>query len=419
MKITNETISHAQEDAPEVKAAKRASSATDQLRERLAAMRQKIDDAEPKVREKALEPIEFVEPEPTHVDPEPVDDVEETPIPVIVDETSDDPINQPLKPLAAEPVEESQPDVDTEPVEEQNTTVEEPVEEPEEKSLDTSVIRSMAEEAKSEAASTTSQATMNTVVAGRYVEFGSDKTDEHEIDPLNDTVTLSSAEYKQLKEAAEKDNKKSIKLKGTKKHKAHKKPLPKWLPIAAAGAIVAVCLGIVAINAATNKPIESHPRTETIVKHSSTKKATPKASKTVQAKLTEAAKATQQPYKIQTTDLGGGYTLGMITYNPDDAQKMYMDYSITAPDKPGQPANDEKAKGIEENLKKTLPVINKTITVKDGSKVSMATFKQSDSTYNTVLMYDKKPFAFVATDKDGQMVNNVTTFYVQQVQKTN
>ena len=34
-------------------------------------------------------------------------------------------------------------------------------------------------------------------------------------------------------------------------------------------------------------------------------------------------------------------------------------------------------------------------------------------------MYDGKPFGYVNTDKDDNMVNNVTTYYTQKVQKNN
>lgn len=138
----------------------------------------------------------------------------------------------------------------------------------------------------------------------------------------------------------------------------------------------------------------------------------------VKEKLSESAKVTTQPFEVKTSALGGGYTLGVITYYPEDSTKTYMDYSITAPDKPDEVVNDDKAKEIEEKLKSELPTINKTITVMDGSKVTMATYKQDDA-YHTILMYDGNPFGFVATDKDGLMVNNVTTYYIQKVQQNN
>jgi len=139
----------------------------------------------------------------------------------------------------------------------------------------------------------------------------------------------------------------------------------------------------------------------------------------VKEKLTATAKATSQPYMVQVTALGGGYTMGVITYYPNDATKTYMDYSITAPKTPGAVTDDEKARDINKKLSSSLPTINKTITVIDKSKVSMNTYKQSDGSYHTILLYDNKPFGFVTTKADGSMINNVTTYYIQNVQKKN
>ena len=141
--------------------------------------------------------------------------------------------------------------------------------------------------------------------------------------------------------------------------------------------------------------------------------------KAVKKKLTATAKSTSQPYMVQVTALGGGYTMGVITYYPNDATKTYMDYSITAPKTPGAVTDDEKARDINKKLSSSLPTINKTITVIDKSKVSMNTYKQSDGSYHTILLYDNKPFGFVTTKADGSMINNVTTYYIQTVQKKN
>ena len=134
-------------------------------------------------------------------------------------------------------------------------------------------------------------------------------------------------------------------------------------------------------------------------------------------KLEAAAKATGKPYKISTSEIGGDYISGTITYYPDDSTKTYMESSIIAPDKPLKPTEDINANIIEYKLKTSLPTINNTITVKDPSKVTMATYKQKDDSYNTILMYNGKPFGYVTTDKDNNMVNNVTTYYIKNVQK--
>lgn len=133
-------------------------------------------------------------------------------------------------------------------------------------------------------------------------------------------------------------------------------------------------------------------------------------------KLEAAAKATGKPYKISTSEIGGDYISGTITYYPDDSTKTYMESSIIAPEKPLKPTDDTNANIIEYKLKTSLPTINNTITVKDPSKVTMATYKQKDDSYNTILMYNGKPFGYVTTDKDNNMVNNVTTYYIKKVQ---
>lgn len=216
---------------------------------------------------------------------------------------------------------------------------------------------------------------------------------------------------------AEDDNEPITLKKPVKKHAFPKKT------ILIGGAIVIVLgliIGGVALTHGHSK--SASPATSSTSVHSianSSSKSVIKDMSDVKDKLKSSAKVTGQPYKVKTTALGGGYTLGVITYYPDDSAKTYMDFSITAPSKPDAPTTDDKAQKIEKDLKSSLPTINKTITVIDGSKVTMATYKQSDDTYQTILMYDKQPFGFVSTDKDGNMVNNVTTYYIQKVQKNN
>lgn len=137
--------------------------------------------------------------------------------------------------------------------------------------------------------------------------------------------------------------------------------------------------------------------------------------KAVIKKLTAEAAATKKPYQITASSIGGGYILGNISYYPADATKQYNDYSITAPSKASKGLTTDKAKKIEAQLKKNLPTINKTIHVKNKKKVSMATFLVGDKTYNTILLYDGKPFGYVQTDKNGRLTNVVTTYYIQKV----
>ena len=45
----------------------------------------------------------------------------------------------------------------------------------------------------------------------------------------------------------------------------------------------------------------------------------------------------------------------------------------------------------------------------------METYKLDDGTYSTILLYDKKPFAYVTSDAELNMVNHATTYYVKDV----
>ena len=132
------------------------------------------------------------------------------------------------------------------------------------------------------------------------------------------------------------------------------------------------------------------------------------------AELKKAADATGTPYAITTEMIGGGYVVGITTYNPEKVTDMYMDYALAKPEVAQTPLTDDKAKSIETDLSKDLPTINKTIVVKDKSKVTMETY-QHDDKYHTILLYDGKPFAYVATDKDGVHTNYVTSYYVTDV----
>jgi len=116
------------------------------------------------------------------------------------------------------------------------------------------------------------------------------------------------------------------------------------------------------------------------------------------AELKKTADATGTPYAITTEIIGGGYVVGITTYNPEKVTDMYMDYALSKPEVPQTPLTDDKAKTIETDLSKDLP-----------------TTYQHDDKYHTVLLYDGKPFAYVATDKDGVHTNYVTSYYVTDV----
>lgn len=136
----------------------------------------------------------------------------------------------------------------------------------------------------------------------------------------------------------------------------------------------------------------------------------------LQEKLEDSVKSVNTPTKVATEELFGGYILGSTTYYPDDPQKLYIDFTIKAPKEKQPQADDETALKILKTLKSTLPKINDTIEVKDKSKVTMEIYKQK-SEYQTILLYDGIPFAYVSTDKDLVSTNHVTGEYISKVAK--
>lgn len=192
-------------------------------------------------------------------------------------------------------------------------------------------------------------------------------------------------------------------------HVGEHKPMPKWIPYLGAllGILVAIC-GTIIYQVVANQ----HPQED--VKVTATTKSNQTDLKTFTANLKKTADATGTPYKVTTETIGGGYIVGVTTYNPDTATDMYMDYALAKPAKAQKQADDDTAKSIQENLKKDLPTINKSIKVKDKEKVSMETYKVGDL-YHTILLYDNQPFAYVVTDKDGVSTNYVTAYYVTNV----
>ena len=132
-------------------------------------------------------------------------------------------------------------------------------------------------------------------------------------------------------------------------------------------------------------------------------------------KLDKEASTSKTEHKVDISNVGGGYLLGMVTYYPNDASKSYIDYSLTKPEHSVDVVKDETSEKIETELKSKLPTINDTIKVKDKDKLTMETYKLDDGTYSTILLYDKKPFAYVTSDAEFNMVNHVTTYYVSDV----
>lgn len=198
-----------------------------------------------------------------------------------------------------------------------------------------------------------------------------------------------------------------IETKVVEKHK-----VPKWvLPTMA---LLFLSLASVITLFVNQSSSEAQVATQQEVQVSRTSQSEQNTDKAFTAELKKKADETGTPYAVSTEQLGGGYTLGITTYNPNKTSDIYMDYAIKAPDEKQPVIDDDTAKKIEENLKKDLPTINVSIHVKDKDKVTMETYKLDDK-YQTILLYDAKPFAYVMTDKDGMSTNYVTSYYVTDV----
>lgn len=123
------------------------------------------------------------------------------------------------------------------------------------------------------------------------------------------------------------------------------------------------------------------------------------------------------PNERTSQELVGGYTFTQTKYYPLDSKKSYSDFTLTKSDSSDTIDTSDEAKAIENKLKEKLPVIDETITVKDGSKVTFETYKKG-SVFYTILLYDKVPFGYVSTE-DGVTTSYVTSYYVKNVMKEN
>ena len=181
-------------------------------------------------------------------------------------------------------------------------------------------------------------------------------------------------------------------------------------------ALVAALIGVAAMTPSSKKSTPSSSANAKVVKSlaKSSSTSSSKKSLSIEEQLTVTAKGMDAPYKVEVEDLVGGYKLGKITYYPDNEAKRYTDASLHAPEKAEAIDTSDAAKAITDELSKDLPTINSTIKVKDKDKVSFETYAKDDG-YITILLYNKKPFGYVTTDKDGYKTNHVTTFYVSDV----
>lgn len=235
------------------------------------------------------------------------------------------------------------------------------------------------------------------------IELDKDVTDEKVI--MNDTTQDPEENVLDLSNTQKLDI--IIETKVVEKHK-----VPKWvLPTMA---LLFISLASVITLFVNQSSSEAQVATQQEVQVSRTPQSEQNTDKAFTAELKKKADETGTPYAVSTELLGGGYTLGITTYNPNKTSDIFMDYAIKAPDEKQAVTEDDTAKKIEENLKKDLPTINVSIHVKDKEKVTMETYKVDDK-YQTILLYDAKPFAYVVTDKDGMSTNYVTSYYVTDV----
>ena len=187
----------------------------------------------------------------------------------------------------------------------------------------------------------------------------------------------------------------------------------------AVGLIAVAILGAFVASRTSNSSTNNNkPSTSISTKKSSSTSSSSKSlsyEDALKEKLDKEASTSKTEHKVDITNVGGGYLLGMVTYYPNDASKSYIDYSLTKPEHSVDVVKDETSEKIENELKSKLPTINDTIKVKDKDKLTMETYKLDDGTYSTILLYDKKPFAYVTSDTELNMVNHVTTYYVSDV----
>lgn len=133
------------------------------------------------------------------------------------------------------------------------------------------------------------------------------------------------------------------------------------------------------------------------------------------AKLERSAKSLGLDYQIDVHELVAGYLVGTVTYHPNDTSKKYVDVSLQVPEKKAAQDTSEAGKAVHDRLVSALPTINETIKVKDAKKVTVETYKNGENGFISILLYNKKPFGYVTTDKQNIDTNTVTSYYVSDV----
>lgn len=132
-------------------------------------------------------------------------------------------------------------------------------------------------------------------------------------------------------------------------------------------------------------------------------------------KLEQSAKSLGLDYQIDVHELIAGYLVGTVTYHPKDTSKKYVDVSLQVPEKKAAQDTSDAGKAVHDRLVSALPTINETIKVKDAKKVTVETYKNGENGFISILLYNKKPFGYVTTDKQNIDTNTVTSYYVSDV----
>ena len=361
-----------------------------------------VEKLKARLANKNADTIEYTEPGSVAIAP--VVDQTTQPIEPVVDQTT-----QPIEPVVEQTTQPIEPVVEQttqpiEPVIEQTTQPIEPVVEP-----TTQPIEPVVEPTTQPIAPVVEPTT-------QPIEPVVEQTTQP-IAPLNVTNELSDTQYNAPAIVIPEDpnNIDDSKLSDTVKWYKRKSVI-----ISSAVGLIAVAIlgAFVASRTSNSSTNNNNPSTSISTKKSSSTSSSSKSlsyEDALKEKLDKEASTSKTEHKVDISNVGGGYLLGMVTYYPNDASKSYIDYSLTKPEHSVDVVKDETSEKIETELKSKLPTINDTIKVKDKDKLTMETYKLDDGTYSTILLYDKKPFAYVTSDAELNMVNHVTTYYVSDV----
>ena len=383
-----------------------------------------VEKLKARLANKNADTIEYTEPGSVAIAPvvdqttqpiEPVVDQTTQPIEPVVEQTT-----QPIEPVVEQTTQPIEPVIEQttqpiEPVVEQTTQPIEPVVEPTTQPI-APVVEPTTQPIEPVVEQTTQPIEPVVEQTTQPIEPVVEQTTQP-IAPLNVTNELSDTQYNAPAIVIPEDpnNIDDSKLSDTVKWYKRKSVI-----ISSAVGLIAVAIlgAFVASRTSNSSTNNNNPSTSISTKKSSSTSSSSKSlsyEDALKEKLDKEASTSKTEHKVDISNVGGGYLLGMVTYYPNDASKSYIDYSLTKPEHSVDVVKDETSEKIETELKSKLPTINDTIKVKDKDKLTMETYKLDDGTYSTILLYNKKPFAYVTSDAELNMVNHVTTYYVSDV----